>query len=302
MFSVRIHKAEKVETMLIYVRGDSLTCYRVNGLARLEEMAERMARRAGKGEGGSPDGVDRQSTGIDDIDDILYGGIPAGSSVLISGTSGTGKTTTCFEILSRAAAEGEPGVIFLTSETPEQAISNMGPYEFFDEGLVSDGKLVVKDMVEIYRHLGIEHPDTGLSREDGQKLLEAIESAVEEAGAKRLAIDSLTSVLATFDNENRLRTFMKDMVRMFHAKGITTFLTSELTPESVRYSTFNIEDTLADGVILLSNIESRGDLLRSLQIIKMRGTEHSRSRYVMDLTKYGIILVPVLKSYAKGGE
>ena len=57
-----------------------------------------------------------------------------------------------------------------------------------------------------------------------------------------------------------------------------------------------------DGVILLSNIESRGDLLRGLQVVKMRGTEHSRSKYVMDITPYGMIIVPVLKSYAKGGE
>ena len=56
---------------------------------------------------------------------------------------------------------------------------------------------------------------------------------------------------------------------------------------------------LTDGVILFSNLETRGDLLRTVQVIKMRGTSHSRSRYVMDLTPYGMVLVPVLKSYSK---
>jgi KaiC/GvpD/RAD55 family RecA-like ATPase len=177
----------------------------------------------------------------------------------------------------------------------------MGPFEFFSQSLVDDGKLVIEDMGEIYKHLGIEHPDTGLSQEDGHKLLDAIEKAVDDAGAKRLAIDSLSGVLASFDNESRVRSFLKQMVRTFIAKRITLYLTSELAPESLRYSSMGIEDTITDGVILLSNIESRGDLLRGLQIIKMRGTEHSRSRFVMDLTEYGIIIVPVLKSYTKGG-
>ena len=260
-----------------------------------------MAKKGKKRDKSDSTGVDLQPTGIDDLDEILQGGVPVGSSILISGASGTGKTTTCFEILARAAADGEPGVIYLTSETPERAIANMGPYDFFSQSLVDDGKLVIEDMGETYKHLGIEHPDTGLSQEDGHKLLEAIEKAVDDAGAKRLAIDSLTTVLASFDNEGRVRSFLKQMVRTFTAKGITLYLTSELAPESVRYSSMGIEDTITDGVILLSNIESRGDLLRSLQIIKMRGAEHSRSRYVMDLTQYGIIIVPVLKSYTRGG-
>ncbi len=260
-----------------------------------------MAKKGKKRDKSDSAGVELQPTGIDDLDEILQGGVPLGSSVLISGASGTGKTTTCFEIMCRAASDGEPGVIFLTSETPDRAIANLGPYDFFSKSLVDDGKLIIKDMGETYKHLGIEHPDTGLSLEDGNKLLGAIEEAVDDAGAKRLAIDSLTSVLASFDNEGRVRSFLKQMVRTFTAKGITLYLTSELAPESASYSSMGIEDTIVDGVILLSNLESRGDLLRSLQIIKMRGAEHSRSRFVMDLTEYGIIIVPVLKSYTKGG-
>lgn len=256
----------------------------------------------GGAKGTGSGGVKKQPTGIEDLDEILHGGVPLGNSVLVSGASGTGKTTTCFEILGRAASEGENGVIFLTSETPERAMENMEPFEFFSRSLVDDGKLVITDMNALYREMGIEHPDTGLSREDGRKLLEAIEKTVDEVDAKRLAIDSLTGVLATFEVEARMRTFLKDLVRTLTSKGVTTYLTSELPPEEIRYSSMGFEDTLMDGVILLSNIESRGDLLRGLQIVKMRGTEHSRSRYVMDLTPYGMIIVPVLKSYTKGGS
>jgi KaiC/GvpD/RAD55 family RecA-like ATPase len=240
-------------------------------------------------------------TGVDDLDEILRGGIPTGYSLLLTGASGSGKTSTCMEILCRGAAIGEPGVMFLTSETPDQVSINYGPFHFFDKAMVEGGQLVLVDMDETYKNLGISHPDTGLSDTDGHKLLDAIERAVDDAGAKRLVIDSITSVLATFEQESHIRTFLKNMVRSMAAKGVTTIMTSEIPPDTVRYSSLGFEDALVDGVILLSNMESRGDLLRSIQIIKMRGTDHSRSVYVMDLTVHGIIIAPILKSYVKGG-
>ena len=260
-----------------------------------------MAKKSKGGDSDGQGGPGKMLTGIEDLDEILLGGIPQGNSVLLTGASGTGKTSTCIEILCRGAAEGEPGVLFLTSETPEQATLNFEPFKFFDKSLVDDGKLVLLDMNETYAGLGIAHPDTGLSLEDGHKLLEAIEKAVDDAGAKRLALDSLTGILATFDSDSCIRVFLKELVRTMAAKGVTTIMTSEIPPDMVRYSSLGIEDALVDGVILLSNMESRGGLLRSIQVIKMRGTDHSRSVYVMDLTVYGIIIAPVLKSYVKGG-
>ncbi|UCC92943.1 MAG: AAA family ATPase [Thermoplasmata archaeon] len=260
-----------------------------------------MAKKKKGGDGDGPGGPELMPTGVDDLDEILRGGIPVGYSVLLTGASGSGKTSTCMEILCRGASSGEPGVMFLTSETPEQVVTNFGPFHFFDKGSVDGGQLVLVDMNETYKDLGIAHPDTGLSIDDGRKLLEAIEKAVDDAGAKRLVIDSISGVLATFEQESRIRTFLKELVRSMASKGITTIMTSEIPPDTIRYSTLGFEDALVDGVILLDNMESRGDLLRSVQIIKMRGADHSRSVYVMDLTVYGIIIAPVLKSYSKGG-
>ncbi len=271
--------------------------------ARLEEMAPGMASKGKKGKDSAAvdSAFPAQPTGIEDLDSILQGGVPVGSSVLISGASGTGKTTTCFEILCRGAEKDEPGIIFLTSESTDRAIDNMTAYAFFSSSYVDDGKLTVKDMNELFKQLGIEHPDTGLSRDDAGKLLQAIVEAVDGAGAKRLVIDSLSGVLATFESQNGMRTFVKELVRTIAEKGVTVFMTSELAPDSVRYSSMGIEDVLVDGVIMLTNNESRGDFLRGLQVIKMRGSHHSRSRYVFDLTAYGIIIVPILKSYTRGG-
>jgi len=63
---------------------------------------------------------------------------------------------------------------------------------------------------------------------------------------------------------------------------------------------FMVEEALSDGIILMGNMERRGDLLRTLQVIKMRGTMHSRAKYVLDLTPAGVLLVPLLKGGGGG--
>ncbi|HEQ78852.1 MAG TPA: circadian clock protein KaiC, partial [Euryarchaeota archaeon] len=54
-------------------------------------------------------------------------------------------------------------------------------------------------------------------------------------------------------------------------------------------------------IILMGNLERRGDLLRTLQVVKMRGTQHSRAKYVLDLTNVGVLLVPLLKGGSVSG-
>src|SRR5438309_930202 len=79
------------------------------------------------------------------------------------------------------------------------------------------------------------------------------------------------------------------------AKGCTSLLVSEIRSSEEGYSHWGVEEALADGVIVTGNLERRGDLLRTLQIVKMRGTTHSRAKYVLDLTTSGVLLVPLLK-------
>ena len=95
-----------------------------------------------------------------------------------------------------------------------------------------------------------------------------------------------------------IRSFVFDLSKKLGTSRITSLLISEISPESSSYSTHGVEDAIADGIIMLGNIAQRGYLLRTLHVVKMRGTVHSRAKYVMDLSSYGIIIVPLLKSQA----
>ena len=86
--------------------------------------------------------------------------------------------------------------------------------------------------------------------------------------------------------------------------GCTTMLISETVVDSntQTYSIFGVEEAVADGVILMGNIIRQGDLLRSLQVVKMRGTKHSRARHLIELTPVGLAVVPLLKWGQDGGQ
>jgi KaiC/GvpD/RAD55 family RecA-like ATPase len=85
------------------------------------------------------------------------------------------------------------------------------------------------------------------------------------------------------------------------ALGCTSLFISETSPTSERYSARGVEEAIVDGVVQLGNARRRGDILRILQVIKMRGTAHSRAQYVMELTPIGLLLAPHLKG-GRGDE
>ncbi len=244
---------------------------------------------------------DRCITGIDALDNILDGGIPRGNTVLVTGSVGTGKTTLSMEFLVHGALEGENCLFVSVTESCEKLMNNIIPYEFFDDKLIRDGRLVFIDMPVVYSQLGLEELE--FEMEEVDVLVDAIGDVVTELKTKRLVIDSITSVCYRLRTQEKIREFILRLGAVLSAKGCTSLLVSEISPAEERYSLFGVEEAIADGIIFMGNLERRGDLLRTLQVVKMRGTSHSRAKYVLDLTHCGVLLVPLLKggSVAGGG-
>ena len=236
---------------------------------------------------------ERCVTGIDAIDHILNGGIPRGNTVLISGSVGTGKTSICIEFLIRGAINGENSLYLSVTEPTDKLLQNVIPFDFFDDRLARQGKLQFLDLPKMYEKLGIDREDLDLDQT--RLLADTIAGLVEEQKIKRLVLDSVTSVCYRIREQERIRDFLLRLGTVLSAKGCTTLLVSEIRSSEEGYSQWGVEEALADGVIVTGNLERRGDLLRTLQIVKMRGTTHSRAKYVLDLTTSGVLLVPLLK-------
>jgi len=241
---------------------------------------------------------DRCVTGVEGLDTILYGGIPRTNTVLLTGSCGTGKTSLALEFLIHGAQKGENSLFVSVTENSEKLLANIIPYKFFDKSLVKSGRLVFIDMPVMYERLGLTKSE--LTMEEIDLLVSAITSLAAELGTKRLVIDSVTSVCYKLKTSEKIRDFILKISKSLSDLDCTSILVGELPAGSASYSSFGVEEAIADGIVIMANMERRGDLLRTLQVIKMRGTMHSRARYVLDLTPMGVLLVPLLKGGSTG--
>jgi circadian clock protein KaiC len=244
-------------------------------------------------------GLERCSTGIEGLDNILGGGIPRGNMVLVSGSVGTGKTTLCLEFLVRGAEKGERSLFVSVTEASGKLVQNLSTFEFFKTELVLEGALVFVDLPVIYRKLGLEREE--LSPEDIDILLRTILDLVKTLEIRRLVLDSLTSLCYRIGRDEQIRDFLLRLGESLNEMGCTSLLISEITPDLERYSTHGVAEAIVDGVILLWNARRSGDILRVLQVVKMRGTSHSRAQYVIELTQIGMLMAPHLKGGRSGG-
>ncbi|MCK5547412.1 MAG: circadian clock protein KaiC [Thermoplasmata archaeon] len=242
--------------------------------------------------------VDRCPMGIDGLDNILSGGLPRGSTVLLSGHCGTGKTSIGLEFLIHGAQKGEIGLFISDSESSKDILKAMIPYDFFSEDILKKGKLVFVELPNIFERMGLDKIEFDF--EDLTFLVSAISSLVKEIAPTRLVIDSITSVSYRLKTQEKIREFIIQLGRILSQENCTTFLVSESTPGERYYSILGVEEGVADGVIHLGNLERGGDRLRTIQVVKMRGTRHSMAKYVLDLTTCGALIVPLLKG--GGGE
>ena len=244
--------------------------------------------------------IERCETGIPELDQILRGGIPRRNVVLLAGGSGMGKTTLTLEFLAHGAERGEPGLFVSVTEPVGILERNAREYLFLEERFLDEGLVRLVDLRAVTKKMGIEQHQT-FSGDESQALIEVFESVVQEYGIKRLVIDSVTAICQRMEDPGRVRDFIFQLGMALAELDCTTILTSETPPRELRYSMFGVEEFISDGIVFLSEMERHNDLVRTLQVIKMRGTDHSRAKFMMDISEFGISLAPLLKKFSDTG-
>lgn len=233
--------------------------------------------------------LEKLKTGVEGLDNILEGGFPKGHTILVAGSCGTGKTTLCQQFLFDGAREGEVGLYISLSESREKLIANMEDFGFYDQELIDTGKVVILDITQDARLKGI-----GLQNVHG--LMNILRTIISDTGAKRVTIDSITAIGELLAEHAKIRDFIFELGYQLSYMDVTMLMISEVPPMKFQYSVFGIEEFIADGVILLTEFERKGELIRALQVIKMRGVNHSRNKYVLKILEDGINLIPMFKS------
>ncbi len=227
-------------------------------------------------------GSDRRlSVGVATVDAMLGGGLPAGTTTLLLGAAGTGKTILGTNFLAGSSA-AEPGLHFGFYEQPERLVQNAAAIGLDLAALVGRGDLEM-----------LWFPTTGQLVDDlGGQLLEA----VRRRGVKRLLVDGLGGYVEAADNSARAGQVFAALVNELRAQGVTTVYTAEtvnLVGPEVVVPVPGVS-VVVDNMVLLRFAEYRARLHRLFSIIKVRGSSFDPGMREFRITDKGIFLADAL--------
>ena len=227
--------------------------------------------------------TERVSTGIDGLDDMLGGlGLYRGSSALVSGAPGTGKSSVGASFVDAACRRGERALLFAYEESSNQVLRNM--------------RSIGVDL-EKWQRQGLLHIDASRPTLFGleQHLVHMYE-LVLELKPSVVVVDPISNL--TMDKEDRsLKPTLMRLIDFLKQQGITalfTSLTSDMAAD-VADSQVGVS-SLMDTWILLSNMAANGERTRTLQVLKSRGMPHSHQVREFVMGDGGVDLVDVYLS------
>jgi circadian clock protein KaiC len=216
---------------------------------------------------------DRISSGIPPLDRMLAEGYGPGSSTLVAGPSGAGKTLMGLHFIFSGAASGEPGVIATLQENPVQLQRMAGGFDWS----LDDERVAV-----MYRS-----PNDVYIDEWVYELLDLVEAT----GAKRVLIDSLSDLHYAASDPIRFREFIYSLTQRLSRAGISPIMTSEV-PDLFhvgRLAEYGISH-LSDNVVLLQYQRAESRLLRTVTVVKSRASAHDPEIREFEITSGGIVL------------
>ena len=242
-------------------------------------------------------------TGIVGFDALLDQGIPQGTSVLVAGGTGTGKTIFCLQTLFNAAKNGEK-CLYLSFEESEQRLKkHLDDFKWDWRDLEKKGLLKIVRKEPFSMTASIE---AMLAKAKGELLIdinEVLEIIPNGFQPDIIAVDSITAIASAFGKkEDGYRIFIEQLFRYFETLTITSFFISETEQMPTIYSGSGIEEFLADGVIVFYAIKQGNIRENALEVLKLRGAKHQKKIVAMQITDKGIEVYPEQEVFGKIGE
>jgi circadian clock protein KaiC len=233
-----------------------------------------------------PSPLHKVATGIAGFDEITLGGLPAGRPSLICGAAGCGKTLFGVTFLVRGAVDhDEPGVFMSFEERPHDLVDNVASLGYDLQGLIDQKKITI-DHVHIDRS---EIEETG--EYDLEGLFVRLGYAIDTIGAKRVVLDTIEALFASFTDTAILRAELRRLFYWLKERGVTAIITGERG--NGQLTRYGIEEYVSDCVILLDNRVVEQITTRRLRVIKYRGSSHGTNEYPFFIDEHGITVLPI---------
>ena len=228
---------------------------------------------------GDPDSdIDRITLGIEGLDAMIRGGVPARSLMVAIGSAGTGKTTLGLQFLAEGLRNGERAVYITLEESRQRVIRSATEKGFAYDEYTEDGDLAVVgiDPVEMANSLG--------------SIRSELPRLIDEFGASRLVLDSVSLLEMMYDDRAARRNQIYNFTKSLKQSGVTTLLTSEASEETAYASRHGIVEYLTDAVFVLQYVRPSDfqETRLAIEIQKIRDANHSRETKPYEITDEGI--------------
>jgi KaiC/GvpD/RAD55 family RecA-like ATPase len=220
--------------------------------------------------------IKRTQTGIPGLDDLIEGGFAIGDLITIAGKAGTGKSTLAMQFLVQGALEhGESGVYVTFIEDAATLRRNSASFGWDIKSLEKANKIKIVD---------------GLPSMPLDALVKTLQKTIASINAKRLVIDSITSLVSNSQTSIDPKAFTKLLYQSVKKDGCITLLITGIDDEE--NLSFGIEE-IVDGIIILETVLEGNGIKRRAIIRKMRGTEHNMTYQDVTISNDGLVFKPM---------
>ncbi|HVY62172.1 MAG TPA: ATPase domain-containing protein [Planctomycetota bacterium] len=221
----------------------------------------------------------RARTGLAGLDALVGAGVPRGSSVLVAGCAGAGKTLLALELVYRGAKDlGEKGVFFSFEEPASRLLEGARTLGWDLDALVAQG------LVEIDY---VPQPEIMVERH-----LLMMRERIEASGAQRVAVDSLTTFLHKVKDPEVAREKVFQLASIVYNRQALGFFAASIPFGQERLSRFGVEETVLDGVVLLGSETAGVERVRTIEVLKLRNTAHRTGRHPLAIGRGGFEIRP----------
>lgn len=222
----------------------------------------------------------RVTTGVRGLDEMLSGGFLPGSTVLVRGAPGTGKTSLALQFLIHGAArKNEPGLLVSFEEFTSSLYRDAQSLGWNLNDLESTGKL----------HLMFTSPEVFLAniRTPGSPL----DRLIVSANIRRVVLDSVTHLGRLTDDPQELRDIYASVINALRREGITALLLGEESRFEYQRADRGGLAFVVDTVILLRYVEIESAMQRALVVLKMRGSDHAKEICSYEIAAGGLSIL-----------
>ncbi|MBS7622681.1 AAA family ATPase [Candidatus Bathyarchaeota archaeon] len=230
----------------------------------------------------------RVSSGIPGLDEMISGGLPRGRVTLVLGGPGSGKTILGVQFIVTGIRQHDESAVLVSLDEPKQHLyQEMSTLGWDLAGMESEGKLAFVDASP----LSAIAPDKE-SKSYLKDTIESILSAAKAVRAKRIVVDPITALTIRYPDVVQRRDAILRLFAALNGTGATCIVTTEMRTGGTMERAIQLEEYLANSVILLQSLQAGRALISSIQVEKMRGSPHDNQPRPYKITDSGIVVYP----------